>query len=83
MLEPDPGTVENGCTGAPVPGTVVTANEALRPVLSVTVIAFGSFKQLFGAAAAVTPTVNMPFAPRTMGGFAETIALDDGDTTME
>ena len=77
------GTTLNGCTGAPVPGAVVTAKLVLCPRLSVTVTALGSFKQPLDAGAEVALTVKRPFASRTSAGFAVTIVLDDGETVIE
>ena len=65
-----------------MPGVVITAKLVTKPFASVTLTAFGSFKQLFGAGAAATPTVKIPFASGTVSGLAVTIARDDGDTAM-
>jgi hypothetical protein len=77
------GATVRGNAGAPVPAVVVTPKLVVKPFASVTVIAFGSFKQLFGAGAAATPTVKSPFASSTIGGFTETMLLDEVDTLIE
>ena len=65
-----------------MPGVVITAKLVTKPFASVTLTAFGSFKQLFGAGAAATPTVNRPFASGTVSGVAVTIARDEAETAI-
>jgi hypothetical protein len=77
------GETVSGSTAAPVPAVVVTPKLVVKPFASVTVMALGSVKQLFGAGAAATPTAKMPFASSTIGGFTDTIALDEAETVME